>query len=84
MALNRSPEFTSSNPKPSAAELFGTCGHHLSKLKRTMQSSIPNFKHLSLTRGSETEDFFHTAYVFLCFKPMSPWRKAILDPQTLV
>ena len=24
MALNRSPEFKSSNPKPSAAELFGT------------------------------------------------------------
>ena len=24
IALNRSPEFKSSNPKPSAAELFGT------------------------------------------------------------
>ena len=26
MALNRSPEFNSSNPKPSAADLFGTWG----------------------------------------------------------
>ena len=26
---------------------------------------------------SETEDFFHIAYEFLCFKPKSPWRKAI-------
>ena len=34
MALNRSPEFNSSNPKPSAAELFGTWGHHLSELRR--------------------------------------------------
>ena len=34
MALNRSPEFNSSNPKSSAAELFGTWGHHLSKLRR--------------------------------------------------
>ena len=34
MALNRSPEFKGSNSKPSAAELFDTRGHHLSKLKR--------------------------------------------------
>ena len=30
MALNCSPESKSSNPKPRSAELFGTCGHHLS------------------------------------------------------
>ena len=30
MALNSSPEFKSLNPKPSAAEVFGTIGHHLS------------------------------------------------------
>ena len=35
MALNHSPEFKNSNPNFRAAELFGTCGHHLSKLRRT-------------------------------------------------
>ena len=49
MALNRSPEFKSLNPKPSAAELFGILRPPFEQTKKssTMQSSIPIFKHLS-------------------------------------
>ena len=49
MALNRSPEFKSSNPKASAAELFGTLRPPFEQTQKssTMQSSISNFKHLS-------------------------------------
>ena len=86
MALNGSPEFKNSNPKPRAAELFGTCGHRLSKLRRA-QLCNPLYTKFQASEpsGFETEDFFfHIAYVFLCFKPRSPWRKAILDSQTLI
>ena len=48
MALNRSPEFNSCNPKLSAAELFGTRPpFEQTQKSSTMQSTIPNFKHLS-------------------------------------
>ena len=49
MALNRSPELKSSNPKPSAAELFGILRPSFEQTKKssTMQSSIPIFKNLS-------------------------------------
>ena len=49
MALNRSPELKSSNPKPSAAELFSTLRPPFVQTQRrfTNQSSISNFKHLS-------------------------------------
>ena len=35
-------------------------------------------------RGSEEEDFKHFFYEFLCFKPRTPWGRAILDPETFV
>ena len=49
MALNRSPEFKSSNQKPNAAELFGTLRPPFEQIWKsfTMQCSIPNFRHLS-------------------------------------
>ena len=68
MALNRSPEFKSSNLKPSATELLV----YYAILYTGFKASEPSC--------SETEDVFHIAYVFLCFKPRSPWGKAILDP----
>ena len=48
MALNCSPEFNSCNPKLSAAELFGMRPpFEITQKSSTMQSTIPNFKHLS-------------------------------------
>ena len=34
--------------------------------------------------GSEEEDCWISIYAFLCFEPRTPWRGAILDPETLV
>ena len=80
MSLNRSPEFTISNPNPSAAELFGSLRPPFDQTQKssTMQSSIPHFKHLSQL-VLKHKIFFIFSYVFLCFKLRSPWRKAILD-----
>ena len=49
MALNRSPEFKSSNLKPSAAELFGILRppYEQTQKSSTIQASTPNFKHLN-------------------------------------
>ena len=49
IALIRSPEFKSSSPKPSAADLFGTLRPTFEQTQNSssMQSSIPNFKCLS-------------------------------------
>ena len=48
MALNLSPEFNSCNPKLSAAEFFGTRPpFEQTQKSSTMQSTTPNFKHLS-------------------------------------
>ena len=49
MDLTRSPEFKSSNPKLSAAQLFGILRPPFEQTQKssTMQSSISNFKHLS-------------------------------------
>ena len=67
MALNRSVEFKSSNPKPSAAECFGTWGNHLSKLRRA-QLCNPLYQILSIwAKWFWNSDFFHIAYVLLCF-----------------
>ena len=72
MALNRSPEFKSLNPKPSAAKLFGTLRPSFEQTKKssTMQSSIPNFKQLSQV-VLKHKIFFMFSYVFLCFKPLA-------------
>ena len=58
MDLTRSPEFKSSNTKPSAAELFGTLRPPFEQTQKssTTQSSIPN--HASEPSGPEEEDFF--------------------------
>ena len=85
MALNRSPEFKSSNPKPRAAQLFGILRPPFEQTLKssTMQSSVPNFNDLS-QMVLKQKIFYIFSYVFLCFKPKSPWRQAILDPRTLV
>ena len=80
MALNSSPAFRSLNPKPCAAELFGTLRPpvelYFAMLNTKFQASEPS--------GSEEENFFVFSYVFLWFKPRIPWCGAILDPGTLV
>ena len=84
MALNRSPEFKSSSTKPSAAQRLGTWGHHLSSLRRALLWN-PLYQISSMwAKTFWNRRFFHIAYVFLCFKPRSPWCEAILDPGTLV
>ena len=67
MALNRSPEFKGSNPQPRAAELFGTCGHHLSYgNSEELNYAIHNTQfQASEPSSSETEDCFLFGYVFL-------------------
>ena len=84
MALNRPPEFKILYPKPRAAELFGTCGNHLSKLRRAQHCNPLYQFQASEPSGSETEDFFFILPICQCFKPRSPWRKAMLDAQTLI
>ena len=85
MALNRSHEFKISNPKPSAAELFGTLRLPFEQIQKssTMRLTIPNFKHLSQVVLKQ-KGFYIFSYAFLCLKLRSPWRKAILDPRALV
>ena len=80
MALNRSPEFKSSNPKPSAAEFLVREATILANSEELNYAILCTNFQASEPSCSETEDFFHIAYVFLCFKPRSPWGKAILDP----
>ena len=64
MALNRSPEFKGSNPKPGAAELFGPSGHHLSKEELNYAIHDTKFQ-ASEPSSSETEDCLSFGYVFL-------------------
>ena len=81
MVLNRSPKFKSSNPKPSAAKHFGAEAIIRANSEELYYAILDTKFQASEPSVSETEDFFHTAYVFLCFKPR---RKSILDPLTLV
>ena len=66
MALNRSPQFKNSNPKPSAAEIFGTQRPPFEQTleSSTIQCSIPYFKHLSQVVLKQ-KIFFIFSYVFL-------------------
>ena len=84
MVLNRLPKFKSSKPKPSAAEGFGTLRPTFEQTQKSsiMQSSIPNFN--IWDRWFWNKIFFLFSYVFLCFKPRSPWREAILDHGTFI
>ena len=79
---NHSPGFKSSNRKPSSEELFGILRPPFEH-SSTMQSSIPNFIHLSPVGLNKKGFFFVFSYVFLFFKHRSPWCKAILGPSDL-
>ena len=71
MALNRSPEFKSSSPKPSAAEFFGTLRPPFEKIKKssTMQCSILNFKHLS--QVVVKQNFFSYCHMYYLGPPFA-------------
>ena len=58
VALNRSPEFNSSKQKPSAAELFGTWGHHWANSEELNYAIHYNKFQASELSGTETADFF--------------------------
>ena len=75
IALNRSPEFNSSNPKPSAAE--ATIWANSEELNYAIHyTKFQAFE----PSGTETADFFHIAYEFLhCFKPRSHFGPSNLD-----
>ena len=60
MALNRSPESKSSNPKPSSAQLFGTLRPPFEQLYYAMLNTKLKASEPS---GSKAEDCFH---IFLC------------------
>ena len=84
MALNRSPELrVQTQTQSSRAFWYLWPPFEQTQKSSTMQSTMPNFKHLSQVVLKQ-KIFFHIAYVFLCFKPRNPWRKAMLDPQTLI
>ena len=74
MAPNRSPEFKSSYPKPSAAELFGTQGHHLSKIRRAQLCNplYQFFKHLSQVVLKQKFFFFILPMYFYALNPEAP------------
>ena len=80
MALNRSPEFKSLNPNPVQQSFLVREATILANSEERNYAILCTNFQASEPRCSETEDFFHIAYVFLCFKPRSPWGKAILDP----
>ena len=84
MALNCSPEFNSSNPKPSATELFGTLGHHMSKLRRAHYAVHYTKFQASEPSGSETVDFFILPMYFYASNQGAPGIRHISDPQTLI
>ena len=83
MALNRSSEFKSSNPKTQKGFLVPEVTIWANSEELNYAIHYTKFQ-ASEPSGSEREDFFHIAYVFLCFKLRNPWHKAILDPQTLI
>ena len=73
MTLNRLPEFKSSNSKPSAAQPFLVPEATIRANSKELNYAIHYTKfEASEPSGSETEDFFDIAFVFLCFKPGVP------------
>ena len=80
MALNRSLEFKSSNPKPSAAELFWYLRPPFEQTQKssTMQSTIPNFKHLSQVVLKQ-KIFFILPMYFYASNPGAPGVKLDLN-----
>ena len=71
MALNRSPEFKSSNPKPSAAELFCNLRPPSEQTRKNYAILFTKFQ-ASESLGSETEDFFMLLKYFYASNPGAP------------
>ena len=73
MALNRSPEFKSLNPKPRAAELFGTWGQHLSKLRKAqLFNPLCQFSSIWAKRFWNRRFFFILPMYFYASNPRTP------------
>ena len=85
MALNHSPEFKSSNPKASAAQLFGILRPPFEQTSKNsaMQCRIPNFKHLSEVVLKQ-KIVFISSYVLLMFEHRTPLVWGHFGPGTLV
>ena len=83
LALNRSPEFKSSKTQCGRGFWYLRLLLEQTEKSSTMQLSTSNFKYLRQV-VLKHKIFYNIAYVFLCFKPRSPWHKAISDPWTLV
>ena len=73
MALNRSPEFKGSNPKPKSSRAFWSLWSPFEQTQKssTMQSTIPNSKHLSQV-VLKLKIVFHLAMYFYVSNPGAP------------